>query len=59
MRRRTRLKSEIRTKIRMRVWMACLGALIVMTAAIYFVLGREGASRLRDSGVARSVVAAR
>ncbi|HVX97549.1 MAG TPA: hypothetical protein VHK47_21735 [Polyangia bacterium] len=39
-RRRTRKPSDIRSKIRVRVWLACTGALIVMVLAIYLALGR-------------------
>lgn len=39
-RRRTRKPSDIRSKIRVRVWLACTGALIVMVLAIYLTLGR-------------------
>jgi cytochrome c-type biogenesis protein CcmH/NrfG len=44
-RRRTRPKSEMRAKIRRRVVLACVGALLFMAIGIYFALGRgEGAS---------------
>jgi hypothetical protein len=52
-RRRTRVKSEMRAKIRRRVVLACVGALLFMVAGIYFVLGHEGAgsgSRMSSGG---------
>jgi hypothetical protein len=39
-RRRSRKPSDIRAKIRVRVWLTCTGALIAMVLAIYLALGR-------------------
>jgi hypothetical protein len=41
MRRRVRTSSPVRTRIRIRVWLACVGALLVMLIGIYFALGHS------------------
>jgi hypothetical protein len=44
-RRRSRKgKPDIRAKIRLRMWIACTGALLVMAGVLYYALGRERAS---------------
>ena len=40
-RRRARVHSLVRARIRRNVWLACTGALLVMALGIYFVLGRQ------------------
>ena len=40
-RRRARRPNTVRAKIRMRVWLACTGALFVMVLVIYLAIGRE------------------
>ena len=40
-RRRARRPNNIRAKIRVRVWLACTGALLVMAVVLYLALGRE------------------
>jgi hypothetical protein len=44
--RRTRSPSAIRARIRLRIWLACTGALLVMVLGIYLMLGREGGGGL-------------
>jgi len=43
-RRRSRKVNDVRSKIRLRVWLACTGALLVMTIAIYWALERQRSS---------------
>jgi hypothetical protein len=38
-RRRTRLPSATRARIRFRIWLACMGALVVMALGVYLMLG--------------------
>jgi hypothetical protein len=40
-RRRARRPNNIRAKIRVRMWLACTGALLVMAIVIYLAIGRE------------------
>jgi hypothetical protein len=40
-RRSRKAKPDIRAKIRMRMWLACAGALLVMAGALYYALGRQ------------------
>lgn len=40
-RRRTRLPNATRARIRLKVWLACTGALLVMALSIYLVLGHQ------------------
>lgn len=40
-RRRARRSSAVRAKIRVRMWIACTGALLVMAIVIYLAIGRE------------------
>jgi hypothetical protein len=40
-RRRTRRPSAVRSKIRLRIWLACAGALLVMALVIYLALGSQ------------------
>jgi hypothetical protein len=57
-RRRSRPKSEMRTRIRRRVVFACVGALVFMALGIYFALARgEGGSgaQLPSSPVVRTL----
>jgi hypothetical protein len=42
-RRRTRKGSVVRAKIRLRIWLACTGALLVMALVIYLALGSQHA----------------
>jgi hypothetical protein len=58
-RRRARRPNNIRAKIRVRMWLACTGALLVMAIVIYLALGREraGESGARLGGAAPSVAA--
>jgi len=46
-RRRARKQNDVRAKIRMRIWLACTGALLVMAIVIYLAIGRE---RSNESG---------
>jgi hypothetical protein len=41
-RRRVRLPNVTRTRIRLRMWLACAGALLVMAVGIYLMLDRGG-----------------
>jgi hypothetical protein len=43
-RRRARVENRTQAKIRIRVWLACAGALLVMALVIYYALGREPVS---------------
>jgi hypothetical protein len=58
-RRRARRPKNVRSKIRVRIWLACTGALLVMAIVIYLALGREraGESGLRLDGASGSVAA--
>jgi hypothetical protein len=58
-RRRARRPHNVRSKIRVRIWLACTGALLVMAIVIYLAIGRErvGESGLRVGGVSGSVAA--
>ena len=58
-RRRARKPNNVRSKIRMRMWLACTGALLVMAIVIYLAIGREhaGESGLRLGGGSGSVAA--
>jgi hypothetical protein len=47
-RRRARKVNNIRAKIRLRMWLACTGALLMMVIGIYLALGRE---RPSESGL--------
>jgi hypothetical protein len=40
-RRRSRKPSAVRSKIRLRMWLACTGALLVMAIMLYLAIGRE------------------
>lgn len=42
-RRRTRKGSAVRAKIRLRIWLACTGALLIMAVIIYLALGSQHA----------------
>jgi hypothetical protein len=43
-RRRTRLESHTRARIRLHVWLACTGALLIMAVVLYLTLGHDAAS---------------
>jgi hypothetical protein len=43
-RRRARKPDDARARIRVRVWLACTGALLAMAVAIYWALGHERSS---------------
>ncbi|HVU52721.1 MAG TPA: hypothetical protein VHL80_18700 [Polyangia bacterium] len=53
-------KSDVRAQIRLRIWIACMGALLVMAGALYYALGHgsggESGHRLdgRPGAVARA-----
>jgi len=40
-RRRSRKANNVRAKIRLRMWLACTGALLLMAGMLYLALGRE------------------
>jgi hypothetical protein len=40
-RRRSRRPNNVRAKIRVRMWVACTGALFLMAVVLYLALGRE------------------
>jgi hypothetical protein len=42
--RRTRLESRTRARIRLHVWIACTGALLIMAVMLYLTLGHDAAS---------------
>ena len=52
-RRRARKPNDVRAKIRLRMWLACTGALLVMAIVIYLALGHE---RPGESGTRTGVV---
>jgi hypothetical protein len=58
-RRRARRPNNVRSRIRLRMWLACTGALLVMAIVIYLAIGRErgGESGLRLGGASGSVAA--
>jgi hypothetical protein len=58
-RRRARRLNNVRSRIRMRIWLACTGALLVMAIVIYLAIGREraGESGLQPGGASGSVAA--
>jgi hypothetical protein len=58
-RRRSRRASDVRARIRVRMWIACTGALLVMAAVLYLALGRDrgGESGQYLGGSARTVAA--
>jgi hypothetical protein len=63
-RRRTRKGSAVRAKIRLRIWIACTGALLVMALVIYLALGSQHAGEAGfqlgpKPAIASSSVAAR
>jgi hypothetical protein len=61
-RRRARHRSDIRAKIRLRMWIACTGALIAMAVVLYLALGRQQPSEsgfrfVNERGAVAAVVA--
>lgn len=63
-RRRTRKGSAVRAKIRLRIWLACTGALLVMALVIYLALGSQHAGEagfrvVPTPAIAGALVAAR
>jgi hypothetical protein len=58
-RRRARKVNNIRARIRLRMWLACTGALLVMAIMLYLALGRERPSESgsRVGGVATVALA--
>jgi hypothetical protein len=59
-RRRARRPNDVRAKIRLRMWLACTGALLVMAIVIYLAIGRErsGESGARLGSALPAVAAA-
>ena len=60
-RRRARRPNDIRAKIRLRIWLACTGALLAMVVMLYLALGRgdrPSESGQRPGGASRPVASA-
>jgi hypothetical protein len=59
-RRRARRPNDIRARIRLRIWIACTGALLAMVVALYLALGRgehPSESGQRPRGASSTVAA--
>ena len=59
-RRRARRPNDIRAKIRLRIWLACTGALLAMVIVLYLALGRgehPSESGQRPRGASSTVAA--
>ena len=58
-RRRARKANNIRSRIRLRMWLACTGVLLLMAFVLYLAMSRErgGDSGQQLDGAARSVAA--